>query len=56
MGEKTQIAAHIEAQDRHPMAGQMTGSPEHGAITTQHQVQDRARLVGWPADQGKDCW
>jgi len=33
MGEKAQMAAHVETQDWHVVNGQMASRPQHGAIT-----------------------
>ena len=37
VGEKAEVAAHIETEDRHIEGGQMAGRTEHGAIASQHQ-------------------
>ena len=47
MGQKAEVPPHVEAEDRHPVGGEVAGRTEHGAITTEHQGQiGRARFGG----------
>ena len=39
VGEKTQVAAHVETQDWHLQGGHVAGGPEHGAIAAEHHHQ-----------------
>ena len=39
MGEKAQMASHIDAEDRDVMHRQVAGSPQDRAISPQHQRQ-----------------
>ena len=36
MGQESQMAAHVEAQDRHLMNGEVPCRAQHRAITTKH--------------------
>ena len=45
MGEKTQMASHIDAEDRDVMHRQVAGSPQDRAISPQHQSKVGQRLL-----------
>ena len=51
MGQKAQVPAHVEAEDRHPERRQMAGRPQHRAIPPQHQGQIGERFLS-----GQQTW
>ena len=51
MGQKAQMAAHVEAEDRHPERRQMAGRPQNRAIPPKHQGQIGERVLG-----GQQTW
>ena len=46
MGQKAQVPAHVEAEDRHPERRQMAGRPQDRAISAQHQGKIGERVLG----------
>ena len=51
MGQKTQVAPHVETEDGHIERSQMAGSTQHGAIPAEHQGQ-----IGQLGLGGQQAW
>ena len=39
VGKKTQLATHVEAENRHSVSSQIASGAKHGAVSSQHQGQ-----------------